>query len=107
MFRWITVILKPVTNSIISPKYGVTTTSSQSIKSSENEKKPNFSPKTKTNYSSQADQNSISLCQSIEVLDEIEKPEIRQIIENLKRRENFENGIRNLNELLLLNPGTE
>ena len=67
------------------------------------EKKLDSSPKFKSNDSQKI--NLISQSHLIEVQEQIEKPEIKQIIENLKRRENFENGIRNLYELLLANPG--
>jgi hypothetical protein len=104
--RWITVILKPAVN--VSPRVQGTVSPVPQL---ESEKKHLPSPLTKQNLQiavqqppvlpSQLNSNNVS---GVPISSEI-KPEIKELIDNLKRRENFETGILKLHEILQANPG--
>lgn len=102
--RWITVILRPLSNNnTVSPR-PLNTLSPISAVDRSDKKTPAQNPANVFNYNFNASQSQQSQ-QGDNAGESQENFEIRQLVESLKRTDNFEKGIQALYEAILRNPG--
>lgn len=107
MHRWITVILRPLSSTnTVSPKLPG---SQMQFNNGISDKKPTTPSNQLAGPTQQIGGfNSLSMMQNVQKEnsnDFYENPEIKQLVENLKRSDNFEEGIQALYEAILRNPG--